>query len=433
MGRSARTSSPNILLIHFHSVRNAGDLAQLRGTIQDLQRWFHSPKIKIASNYPDEKILENSEVAIVPSIFHNVGMGSGRSKARMLTEFIRSLILIIAEQFSKTRDRYSFLANEDWRTLIRSYREADIVISVPGNIFFTMGRFGFPFLVSYFAVLFAVINKKALYVMSQSIGPLARWWERILVRHIYKNARMVFVRESISFDLAGNIGIPTHLLYLHTDQVLMSSDTTINPRKDLLLKFGINSPAIGVTVIPRMVRTLRQDKLRNYYRVLANALTDLVAKHGHNIYFFPQVTGPTRMEDDRIAARNVAALMECPPNQVFLIEDNLTDIELRSLYAAMELFVASRLHSGIFALLSGVPTLLIGYLPKALGIMNAIDLGDSYIDLDSVSRDELVSKAELLLANRSRVSKEILKKISQSIDHLSPAAKLIAKNYYGEE
>ena len=435
MDKASEIISPNILLIHFHSTRNAGDLAQLRVTIEGLHQWFQSPEIEIASNYPNEKRFDNFNAKIVPSVFHLVGMGRGWSTLRMLTEFLRSLMLTINELRSNKQDTYSFFANQEWRNLLWAYRKADIVISVPGNIFFTMGRFGFPFLISTLAVLFAIVNKKVFYVMPQSIGPLARWWERFLLRRIYKHARLLFTRESLSYNLAREIGIPAKILHLHVDQAFMITKSQISLSMDRLAEYGItkNTRAIGVTVIPRMIRTLSREKLQNFYRSLADSLTELSSRYGYKVYFFPQVTGPTTMEDDRIPARFVASLMKCPPEQVALVEDYLTDIELRSLYASMGLFIASRLHSGIFALMSGVPTLLIGYLPKALGIMNALDLGEYYIDLDTVSRRILVSKAEMLLTNREKISQEILLKISRSINHLTPTSKLIAENYHNVE
>jgi len=54
---------------------------------------------------------------------------------------------------------------------------------------------------------------------------------------------------------------------------------------------------------------------------------------------------------------------------------------LKACYGYMQAFLASRLHSGVFALGMNVPTIFIGYLSKTHGVLEALGLETNVIDL----------------------------------------------------
>ena len=97
----------------------------------------------------------------------------------------------------------------------------------------------------------------------------------------------------------------------------------------------------------------------------------MVQKYGVRIYFFPQVTGPTQQEDDRFAASKVAEMMKGVEESIVTIEEPLSSEMLKGLYGLMDIFLATRMHSGIFASSMGTPTLFIGYLTKIQGMVES--------------------------------------------------------------
>jgi colanic acid/amylovoran biosynthesis protein len=53
---------------------------------------------------------------------------------------------------------------------------------------------------------------------------------------------------------------------------------------------------------------------------------------------------------------------------------DLTTEELMEKYGSMNVFIASRMHSAIFALNAGVPTIALAYQPKTTGTFKLLDL-----------------------------------------------------------
>jgi colanic acid/amylovoran biosynthesis protein len=112
-------------------------------------------------------------------------------------------------------------------------------------------------------------------------------------------------------------------------------------------------------------------------------------------------------EDDRLAARAVLEKTTFAPGRVKLIEERLEPALLQACYGLMDLFIATRLHSGIFSLNMGVPTIFIGYLPKSRGVLEAVGLSDCLVELKSIDEEELFRKLEMAWLERDELSRRI--------------------------
>jgi colanic acid/amylovoran biosynthesis protein len=72
---------------------------------------------------------------------------------------------------------------------------------------------------------------------------------------------------------------------------------------------------------------------------------------------------------------------------------------LQSAYGTVDYFIGTRMHSVILALNAGTPVLAIGYLHKTRGVLDALMLGDSCLDIGSISATQLISALERLRAS----------------------------------
>ena len=421
-------ASPTILLINFHSTKNSGDLALLEAAIRQLQSNFDLPQVIVSANYPQEEYFSENDISVVYSPATLIY--SNHSLWRQVFIWLIGLIISCYSAYS-TRPKAISNASNPWRKLAASYASADLIVSCPGNQFLSMGRFGWPMIVSATAVYLAILFKKPLYVMPQSIGPFRRSWERRLMKWLYQHARLVFLRDGVSFQLAKDLGLPSDRL-LHVPDLALAGEP-ISDRGSIPLP---NKPTIdpargfiGVTVIRKLLKTLKGEEIEKYHTALAGALTFMVRKYDPNILFIPQVTGPTEAEDDRIAARLIRDRMGIPIVRVYLFEDHLSTVELKALYRHMDIMVASRLHSGIFSLSVGTPTLFIGYLTKTRGVIEDLDMGEWLIELDRFEEAELVHKLEKLWQNRIQVREEINRCLPVWIKGVEQVGLRIAQDY----
>lgn len=423
-------SELKVLLVNFHSSLNAGDTALLEASLIQLREAFNQPHLIVSANYPEEDYLNNLDIEVVPS--PDAIISSRRWKFlqvfSFIIGFISSLIIRVTGQ------NWLPIVPPKWRTLLRTYLQADLVVGCPGNQYFSMGRFGWPLLVSGFSVFLSHLFGKPFYVLPQSTGPFTRWWEKQLMRWLYGQARLVLLREKGSLLLLKNLGIPSSNLRYIPDPAFSLPATLPRDSKD---KFFLERPssitengAIGVTAIRRMVQTLDAERFGPYYQSLAGALRYMVEKYGVKIVFFPQVTGPTRTEDDRIAARIIAGKMEEIRENLILLDQSCAPGTLKSLYSQMDIFLASRLHSGIFSLSMNVPTLFIGYLTKTRYILETLDLQEWLVELENLDETQLLRKLEELWSQRNEIQSKLKALMPEIIQESRFAGGLIAQDYY---
>ena len=152
-------------------------------------------------------------------------------------------------------------------------------------------------------------------------------------------------------------------------------------------------PAIGATIISSMGKSLKQGSVAQYYTVMADVLGRCVRELGVRVFLFIQVRGPTRMEEDLLGTQTVLEqLADDVRGQVVVVDEEIHPSMFKACYQKMDFFLATRLHSGIFALGSGTPTVFVGYLTKTRGVLQAIGLQDWMVQIDDLSADELWQK-----------------------------------------
>ncbi len=93
-----------------------------------------------------------------------------------------------------------------------------------------------------------------------------------------------------------------------------------------------------------------------------------------------------------------------------------------------KIFLASRLHSGIFSMGMYVPTIFIGYLSKTRGVLESIGLNQNVIDLTELNEDNLMEK----LGQTWRDADEERKVLIQKIPPIQAASHAPAKYIKGD-
>ena len=128
--------SPKILLVNFHSTMNAGDLGLLISAREFLLRAFPSCEITVSANWPEEPAYGENDFTVVPSPWSLSGLNTNASTFQQLRKFIFTSLKLY-----RTNSKVVF--NDPHVNRLRSaYREADIIVSVPGNQFYSSGKFG---------------------------------------------------------------------------------------------------------------------------------------------------------------------------------------------------------------------------------------------------------------------------------------------------
>mgnify|MGYP002681561799 CR=1 FL=1 len=413
---------PTILLINVHSTLNAGDLALLECALSQFGRSSPNARFIISANWIGEDYYKDNHLEVIPSPYWIAGAGEGKP---VWLQIFRLLTGLLTAWWAAC---HLPIPNKSrWKPFIDVYRRADLVIGVAGNQFYSTGRYGWPFPLHALSVYLAHLFHKPFYTMPQSLGPLRRWWERFLMKRLYGKGRKIYLRDQVSIELAKSIGIPANRIIYAPDPAFSYNAGDDNSARELLKKYGwkLGQPAVGATVLASMGRTLKQDHIGQYYRTIARVLEKMIRDLGVDVFLFIQVSGPTHMENDSKGAQRVLELLpENLRHRAALVDEQLSPAMLKACYGQMNLFLATRLHSGIFSLGMRVPTVFVGYLTKTHGVMTSLGLENWCVPIDGISEDSLwkvINQAWNDRDSRKNILQEIIPKVAREADKVGSA------------
>ncbi|MCX5869812.1 MAG: polysaccharide pyruvyl transferase family protein [Deltaproteobacteria bacterium] len=294
--------------------------------------------------------------------------------------------------------RYMLNHNKHWHLLVRlccarEYRpalqSADLVVSTGGHHVTSILA---PDTVSpqTFEMATALLCGKKLHLWSQSIGPFTLIDDRnkLFIKNILSRAAQIFIRDILSFEEIGKLGLGKNNL-VKTYESVFGLSRYIEP-----LASPLERPAIlGISVYSAQSREALAYK--EYIESIAT-----VARHaislGYKIVFFSmQVAG--EVADDRPCINDILTMINnrdaCT---VFQDCDNMID-HINEV-AKCRLFVGHKTHSIIFALLTGTPLLAIAYHPKARDFLTLFGLEQNCIDDSELGGEALVQMLDRIIA-----------------------------------
>jgi colanic acid/amylovoran biosynthesis protein len=290
------------------------------------------------------------------------------------------------------------------------------------------------FLVSLFSILLGWMAGKPVYLFPQSIGPLRKKWEGRLLYYTLKKARLVLVREPVSYSMLRALGL----------RPLLIPDLAFgfpSPGKQFALNYfqriGLHPeeerPWLGVTTLDWESQNQQFKSQASYEQELQSAIVSFIREREGRVFFFPQVLGPAPSRDDRIPARRICARLKEFTGSTHLIDEEISPEGLKSLYSCMDLFIGTRLHSLIFSMSELVPSIGIGYQPKTRGVFQMLGLEDWIIDIDKIESGVLSSKLSDLWASRGAIKETLTKKIPPLSREIQEGLRLVAKDFHAGE
>jgi colanic acid/amylovoran biosynthesis protein len=165
-------------------------------------------------------------------------------------------------------------------------------------------------------------------------------------------------------------------------------------------------PVLGVTVrewaFPECHgQTEKRAKRASYLDGIVAACGSFHARHGGSILVIPQARGPGRFEDDRAISRELVEHLAGAISGEFVslaaVAEDAPPQHVLGLVASVDVMLATRFHSAIFACLAGKPFLAVGYQPKTAGIMAMLGLEEVAVPIGEVSAERLSPLVETLV------------------------------------
>jgi polysaccharide pyruvyl transferase CsaB len=238
---------------------------------------------------------------------------------------------------------------------------------------------------------FALLFKKPLFCIGQSVGPITNFFARYMVKSVFSRARVISLRDRKSQALLHKLGCP--LANVIADPAFaLHTDLPAGTERE---KFIVMS-----------VRPWHKDFSPDLYQYFAQAIDDIHEKYGFKTILTPFSSYP---EDDSSVLSNILAQVK-NPSAVELFEYSADYHKLLELISRSKAVIGMRLHSLIFATLTRTPFIGISYSDKVASFVSEAGMDEYLINLPEISADVLDIIFSQLMENYDHVTTNLTEK-----------------------
>ena len=409
------------LILHGVNVWNTGDLGLLEVSVArlreelgpDIRLWSEEVFSHDASEVSGhlDRLGLKSVPALIPLRQHR-----GWSRPRWLGHVALTAVAVLAVRtfgWSLLRVLPRAIALP-----MRALRDADVVISKPGGFLYSTAerRIGSP---TYLFTIWASCTLgRPTVIYAQSVGPFASRLADAVARRALRSVALATAREPRSRAwLATAIADPSRL-HLTADEAFQMAPGA-EPATE-------RPPELGITAIAW--RYPGHPDPRAAAAAYENALVDVarwyIDERGGRVSIVRWIGGGHREDDREVVDRLVAGIARSDHVEAI---GPFAPLDASRRLGQMEMLVASRLHSAIFAMVAGTPAMAIEYLPKTGEIM-AMAVGEGWVvPIERVGRGRLLAVAKALHRDLPAVRKILSRTIPELRAEAASNALLVAR------
>ncbi len=372
---------------------NRGGAALTAACIEAVRSAFPNQRISlVAVPFPGRPTSESHAQTI--AAFPEVDVLSApfpvpAGRMRSLVTLLASVVAVVTGRRPKRSDSLARIAN------------AELIVSRGGYIF--VERHGWGGLVALWNTVYPLIYGSRIgvptVVFSSSIGPFRTRASKALNGWILRRACLVLARDPKSHQRALDLGVARERLREVPDSVFATDPPGPEARDRTVQRLGLTDHAFAVVTV-RTLRRLpgRADLIERLAETVAAALEEQIVER---VLVVDHVTG-----GDAAVSRDLVARVG--DTRVEFVEEPLSVAELMALYSAACFVVGCRLHSTIFAVVTGTPAVAISLAEaKAEAVLAEVGLDRFVIAEDFQSIDLLKLLRQIAADGEAPVRAEI--------------------------
>lgn len=281
-----------------------------------------------------------------------------------------------------------------FKNTIEEAKKADVIMSIGGDNY-SYGKSNY----------LSAVDRELRKYCTKSVLWGCSIDKEYLEPHKYKNKidnlkqfSLIIARESITYKNLIDLGLKNVKLY--PDPAF-----TLNYNKDIKTDFEINN-AVGINVSKLILDYDKENKhTLNAYK---NLICYILENTNYQVILIPHVVCDTTSD---IEAQNevLSLIPEFYKHRIFTVEEgNCRD--LKGIISKCKFFIGGRTHSTVAAYSTYVPTLVIGYSVKSMGIAN--DLFGTYenyvISYKNIKKeDEMIKGFKFLQKNENKIRRRL--------------------------
>jgi len=375
-------------IVNAYGRSNRGDSVLLDECISEVRRFDPSGEISCSLFYGVD-----DAAAVYPDINWSLRIGNSTRRGlvgRLETLFYMFISLLAV--FPLLRFLIKLLPIEQQNTF-KGVLASDYVISAPGGYIHDTN---FSYYVALVHIYLGVALNKRVILAPQSYGPIRSKFGRLVASFVLSKCDAVCSREGYSHQfLKSTLFLDDGILRRCGDSAFFNPNE-INTLPDIDDEYQSvlkgSKRILGLTVVgwnfPH--RANPAEDYHNYLKSFARAIDRLSIDFDLQPIVFNQVDG------DRETACKLKDLCAV---DVYVDGVSREPEYLRPLISQSYVFIGTRFHSCIFAMMENVPTMAISYLPKTEFIMKDLGFSDRFVDINSVDEGLLYSVVENYLSD----------------------------------
>ena len=395
-----------IVITNAYTWYNKGDAGILLATIDVLKKVYKDAEFSILSFAPDTDRIKYSTDKSIKEVESNILNPHPYKHTKI------GRILAIGKLFFKMLQMQIGLKLFRKNTIKKNkslelLENADIIVVCGGGF---LGGKKLDSLMHIYQIYVDTLFKKPVYVMGNSIEPISNKVVKKYTEGVLKRVDYIFAREKITEEYLKKI-LPFNKFCRIPDMAFSLEDKEYEfDYMDKLKKE--NDIIIGITVrnwnFPN-VKDKNKAK-ENYLKAVADSMDFIIEKYNSVFVFVPQVI--VEFGDDTETAKEIKKIMK-NSNKFVIRNDDYSPYEIKAMASKCDYFIGTRMHSNIFATSMKIPTTAIAYEKKTNGIMETVNMSDYVVEIDTITKEELVSTIEKMIDNKEKIIKTLNERIPE--------------------
>lgn len=306
-------------------------------------------------------------------------------------------IVAFSNNPSNTEKNYGIKAVDRFRmkNVLEEVRTCDLLISGGGSLLqdVTSTRS----IVYYLALMnLAKFFKKPVMVYANGIGPINKKYNRLFTKKILNKVDLITLRDYDSKKFVEGLGVENPNIVVTADPVFTLSPSSKDRIEEIFKTENIpfDKPLVGISL-----RKWKDSK--RLIEVIPKAIDYIISNYNANVVFIPM----HYPEDLKISQE----IMDMVTREgCYILKDKYCVEDIMGIIRELEMIIAMRLHSLIYAATQGTPMLGIIYDPKIEGFLNFIDM-DLKCNVEDLELIELCTYTEKMWKNRKYLREKLLK------------------------
>ncbi|WDV45259.1 polysaccharide pyruvyl transferase CsaB [Clostridiaceae bacterium M8S5] len=218
-------------------------------------------------------------------------------------------------------------------------------------------------------------KKKPVMVYANGIGPINKRLNKILSKKILNKVDVITLRDFDSLNTLNKLNVNNENIHVTADPVYALKEENEDRINEILNLEGID---MSKETIGLAVRSWKNDE--HNIKEFAKAIDYINENYDVNILLVP-MHYPSDYEFS-------VEIKKHTKSKCFILKNEYSVEEIMGIIKRLELIIAMRLHSLIYAATQTTPMIAVVYDPKVDGFMNNIGL-EHKIDIQSFKYDEL--------------------------------------------